>query len=161
MVSKNTPVMLMSPCFTGSSVSAQAAVMAAEPNPASLEKTLRATPQRRASRRVTIPKAPPSAASGATAHRSIRVTAPGRRRRFPRITASPPPKYSSVITGTSTVEISAMRRMPPNKIVRASAAVTSPTRQRGRVKAAEKVSAKAPDWAIAPIAKAISRANKA
>jgi tRNA pseudouridine55 synthase len=54
MVSKNTPVMLMSPCFTGSSVSAQAAVMAAEPNPASLEKTLRATPQRRASRRVTI-----------------------------------------------------------------------------------------------------------
>ena len=29
MVSKNTPVMLMSPCFTGSSVSAQAAVMAA------------------------------------------------------------------------------------------------------------------------------------
>lgn len=54
-----------------------------------------------------------------------------------------------------------MRRMPPNKIVRASAAVTSPTRQRGRVKAAEKVSAKAPDWAIAPIAKDISRANKA
>ena len=54
-------------------------LMAAEPNPASLEKTLRATPQRRASRRVTIPKAPPSAASGTTAHRSIRVTASGRR----------------------------------------------------------------------------------
>ena len=51
--------------------------------------------------------------------------------------------------------------MPPNKIVRASAAVTSPTRQRGRVKAAEKVSAKAPDWAKAPMVKAINRANTA
>ena len=161
VVSKKTPVMLISPCRTGLSVSAQAAVMAAEPSPASLEKTPLAIPQRMALRRVFVPKAPPSAASGAKAHRSISVSASGRRGRFPRITAAPPPMYSSAITGTSSVEASAMRRMPPSRIVSASAAAVTPTCRRDRENAAAQVSASAPDCAMAPMAKAISRAKNA
>ena len=44
MVSQNVPVILIYPWRTGLSVVAAAAVIAAEPMPASLEKTPRATP---------------------------------------------------------------------------------------------------------------------
>ena len=44
IVSQNVPVILIYPCLTGSSVVAAAAVIAAEPIPASLEKTPLATP---------------------------------------------------------------------------------------------------------------------
>ena len=144
-VSKKTPVMLISPCRSGSSVSAQAAAMAAEPSPASLEKTPRAMPWRMTARRVTVPNAPPNAAEGASAQRSISAAAPGSRGRLPIITAPAPPMYSSAITGTSTEETSAMRRMPPSRITSASAAVASPVSARGRENAAKNVSASAPD----------------
>lgn len=44
MVSMKVPVMETSPCSTHESVLAAAAAMGAEPNPDSLEKTPRATP---------------------------------------------------------------------------------------------------------------------
>ena len=62
--------------------------MPAAPVPASLEKTPRATPHRAASQtEIAVPAAPPAAALGVKAQRTISSRAPGRLRQFPRITA--------------------------------------------------------------------------
>ena len=59
-VSKNVPVILKYPCFAGDDSDDAAAVMAAEPSPASFEKMPRAVPKRTAEK--SVPAAPPQAA---------------------------------------------------------------------------------------------------
>ena len=61
MVSRKVPVMDTSACRTGWSVRAAAAAIGAEPMPASLENTPRATPKR-----ITVPSAPPATACPVT-----------------------------------------------------------------------------------------------
>ena len=66
-VSMKVPVMETSAWRTGESVLAAAAAIGAEPSPASLENTPRATPMR-----MTVPMAPPATASPVNA--SVRIS---------------------------------------------------------------------------------------
>lgn len=91
IVSQNVPVILIYPCRTGSSVVAAAAVIAAEPIPASLEKTPRATPNLMAfiTLAVIVPATLPAAALGVNAIFTIITTPDGRFSIFIKITINP------------------------------------------------------------------------
>jgi hypothetical protein len=70
-VSMSGPSIATSPSRTGSSVFAAACAMAAIPTPASFENAARCTPTS------SVPSAPPRAASGANAERTMSASADG------------------------------------------------------------------------------------
>ena len=88
MVSQKVPVILMYAWRTGWSVVAAAAVIAADPMPASLENTPRATPKRMAfiMDAVMVPQSPPPTACTLKAILKIMETPAGRLPILPMIT---------------------------------------------------------------------------
>ena len=85
MVSKNVPVMQISPCCAGCEHFAAAAAIGADPSPASFEKMPRAMPFCIAMN--IEPMAPPVTACGLNAASTIVAIAPGTFSRLPRINA--------------------------------------------------------------------------
>ena len=94
MVSTNTPVMLMYPCRTGSSVCAAAALIPPAPSPASFENTPREIPYRKAggSREIPAPTAPPDTARKENASRTIASSVRGSSPACRPITIPAPPR---------------------------------------------------------------------
>ena len=117
-VSIMVPSMATSPCSTGSFVFAAACAMGALPNPASLEKMPRATPNRIAAHTVA-PAKPPAAEAPLKALSTMVANAAGTSEIFISMTIKLMMMYEIAIAGTTAPAVSAIRLMPPR--------ITAPT----------------------------------
>ena len=117
-VSRKTPVILIYPCLTWSSVFAAAAVIPAAPSPASLEKIPLDIPQRIESNALIVicPKIPPLTAPGQKAAEMIPPIARGMFFQYRISTAAIPDRYKIPIKGTRYCVTFPITDIPPSTI---------------------------------------------
>ena len=134
MVSRNVPVMVTSPCRTGSSLLEQAAAIGVEPRPASFVKTPRPIPMRRM-RRIVSPPAAPAAARGENAETAIRRSAAGICARQRTRMSTEQRTYTADISGTTSEHTREMRSAPPSSTMAENRTVRPPAMTAAQVTA--------------------------
>ena len=155
--------MLIYPCLEGESVLAAAAAMGADPRPASLENTPRATPQRRAENIEAMmePPTPPATAFTLNAIEKISAIPAGRFWKFIIITTMPATKYNTAIKGTIFSQTFPILLIPPSSTTSTSTVMAIPVAAWGMPKVVFSAEAMELACVILPIPKEANTANKA